>query len=234
MTLAKNKLRPRRRVSAKHRDPGRFSVAEMESLATRLLKLSDADETEVEIDLSVDALTRFANNTIHQNVAEHTLSISVRVVLDGRTARATTNKTDDDSLRRVIAVASSLARHQPKNPDLLPLLPRQKYKKVDHFVRATAEATPEDRARAVARVCKFADQQKQTAAGIFVTGYDRTLLANSKGLFARHDHTDAQFSITILEPNSSGWAKLSASDVADIDPDALAASARLAAAASGA
>jgi PmbA protein len=225
MTPVKKKSPARRRASSKHHDPGRFSAAEMENLAERLLKLSDADETEVEIDLSVDALTRFANNTIHQNVAEHTLGISARVVLDGRTARATTNKTDDDSLRRVIATATSLARNEPKNPDLLPLLPRQKYTKVNHFVRATADATPEDRARAVARVCKFADKQKQTAAGIFATGYDRTLLANSKGLFARHDHTEAQFSITILEPNSSGWAKLSSADISEIDPDALAASA---------
>jgi len=225
MTPVKKKSPAKRRASSKHHDPGRFSVAEMENLAERLLKLSDADETEVEIDLSVDALTRFANNTIHQNVAEHTLSISARVVLDGRTARATTNKTDDDSLRRVIATASSLARNEPKNPDLLPLLPRQKYKKVDHFVRATAEATPEDRARAVARVCKFADKQKQTAAGIFATGYGRALLANSKGLFARHDHTESEFSITILEPNSSGWAKRGSANVFEIDPDALAASA---------
>jgi PmbA protein len=225
MTPAKRRSRAKRRVRVQHRDPGRFSVAEMESLAKRLLKLSDADETEVEIDLSVDALTRFANNTIHQNVAEHTLAISVRVVLDGRTARATTNKTDEDSLRRVIATASSLARNEPRNPDLLPLLAPTKYKKVDHFVKATAETTPGDRARAVARVCKFAEKQKQTAAGIFATGYDRSLLANSKGLFARHDHTEAQFSITILEPNSSGWAKSSSADISAIDPDALAASA---------
>ena len=209
MTPVKNKSQVTRRTAANHHEAGRFTVAEMENLAERLLKLSDADETEVEIDLSVDALTRFANNTIHQNVAEHTLGISVRVVLDGRTARATTNKTDDDSLRRVIAAASRLARNEPKSPDLLPLLKKQTYKKVNHFVKATAEATAEDRARAVARICKFADKEKQTAAGIFATGYDRSLLANSKGLFARHDHTEAQFSITILEPNSSGWAKSS-------------------------
>ena len=225
MTPVKKKSHVTRRTTANHHEAGRFTVAEMENLAERLLKLSDADETEVEIDLSVDALTRFANNTIHQNVAEHTLGISVRVVLDGRTARATTNKTDDDSLRRVIAAASRLARNEPKSPDLLPLLKKQSYKKVNHFVKATAEATAEDRARAVARICKFADKEKQTAAGIFATGYDRSLLANSKGLFARHDHTEAQFSITILEPNSSGWAKSSFADISDIDPDALAASA---------
>ena len=46
------------------------------------------------------ALTRFANNTIHQNVAEENYGVSVRTVFGGRTARATTNKFDDESLKR--------------------------------------------------------------------------------------------------------------------------------------
>src|SRR6202521_6418750 len=78
-----------------------LSDADMRRIAEKIFKLSDADETEVEIGMVSDALTRFANNTIHQNVAEQVLAVSVRTVLDSRTARATTNKTDDDSLRRV-------------------------------------------------------------------------------------------------------------------------------------
>src|ERR1700735_707876 len=84
-----------------HVSGAHYSAADLEHIAARILKLSEADETEIEIDSSVDALTRFANNTIHQNVAEQTLHIRVRAIVDGRTARATTNKTDDDSLRRV-------------------------------------------------------------------------------------------------------------------------------------
>src|SRR5258708_12196244 len=38
------------------------------------------------------ALTRFANNTIHQNVSEQGQWISVRVLLDQRTTRATPNR----------------------------------------------------------------------------------------------------------------------------------------------
>jgi predicted Zn-dependent protease len=183
--------------------------------------LSEADETEVEIDSTVDALTRFANNTIHQNVSEHTLGISVRAVVDGRTARATTNKTDEESLRRVVAAAMNLARNQPENPDLLPMLGQQKYQKVAHFFASTVSATPQDRARAVTRVCKMAEEGKQTAAGIFTTGFVRNVLANSKGLSARHDDTRAEFSVTILEENSSGWAKSNSPDILNIDPDAL-------------
>ena len=204
---------------------GKLTTAELERIAGRVLKLSGADETEVDIGATTDALTRFANNTIHQNVAEQTLSLSVRAVVDGRTARSTTNKTDDDSLRRVVASAISLARNEPENPDLLPMLGKQTYQKVSRFFSATANTTPEDRAKAVARVCKMADKRKQTAAGIFSSGGSRSVLANSKGLFASYEQTRAEFSVTILEKNSSGWAKANSPDVRKIDPQALAESA---------
>jgi PmbA protein len=198
------------------------SDPELQHLAGRVLRLSDADETEVHIDFVADALTRFANNTIHQNVAEQTLSVSVRTVFDGRTARATTNKTDDDSLRRAVAASAALARSQPKNPDLLPMPEPQKYPKVPRYFPATAGATPQDRAVAVAKVTERAEQNKQTAAGIFATGASVTAMANSKGLFASYRQSRAEFSITVLEQDSSGWAKASAPDRDQIDAEALA------------
>jgi PmbA protein len=208
-----------RRASAKAHA---FTPAELDRIIERVLKLSEADETEIEISVTTDALTRFANNTIHQNVAEQTLAISVRAVIDGRTARATTNKTDDDSLRRVTAAAKSLARNEPRLPDLLPMLRPQKYQKVARFFLATAETTAQDRARAVRRVCQMAEKGKQTAAGIFSSGLMRSVLANSKGLYAGHQQTRAEFSVTILEANSSGWAKSNSPDIRNIDADELA------------
>src|SRR5580658_10266170 len=208
--------------SSNHPNGARFTASDLEHIADRIIRWSDADETEVEIDATVDALTRFANNTIHQNVAEHTLGISVRTVLDGRTARATTNKTDDESLRRAVAAAVSLARNEPENPDLLPMLRAQKYSRVARFFPATAAAGPEQRARAVTRVCKMADKSKQTAAGIFASGSSHTVTANSKGLFARYEQTRSEFSVTILESHSSGWAKSNSPDIGTLDPEALA------------
>ncbi len=199
-----------------------LSLAELERIAEKILKLSEADGTEVDVSAGTDALTRFANNTIHQNVAEHTLGISVRAVVDGRTARASTNKTDEESLRRVVASAMTLARNQPENPDLLPLLGKQKFQKVSRHFSSTAGTTPEDRARAVTRVCKMADKKKQTAAGIFASGSSSSVMANSKGLFARYEQTRSEFSVTILEANSSGWAKSNSPDIRKLDPAELA------------
>jgi predicted Zn-dependent protease len=213
-------------------EPHLPSDAELRRIAERVLRFSEADETEVEIDAGVDALTRFANNTIHQNVAEQTLTISVRTVVEGRTARATTNKTDDDSLRRAVTASAALARSLPKNPDLLPMPGRQKYAKVRRYFPETANATPDDRARAVAEVVARAEKNGQTAAGIFSTGAAAMVLVNSRGLFAAHRQTRAEFSVTLLEGDSSGWAKANSPDLRQIHPVTLAARASEKAAAS--
>ena len=206
-------------------EPHLPSEAELRRIIERVLRFSDADETEVEVDAGVDALTRFANNTIHQNVAEQTLFVSVRSVFDGRTARATTNKTDDDSLRRVVAASATLARSRPKHPGLLPMPGKQKYAPVHRYFPGTAGATPDDRARAVAAVVARAEKQGQTAAGIFSTGAFATVLANSRGLYATHRQTRAEFSVTMMQGDSSGWAKGNSPDIRRIDPAAMAAAA---------
>src|SRR5437660_5628026 len=84
-------------------------------------KYSTADEVEVLVYGGRSALTRFAKNTIHQNVAEENYGVSVRTVFGGRTARATTNKFDDENLRRVVEASESLAKVQHPDSDLLPM-----------------------------------------------------------------------------------------------------------------
>src|SRR3954471_24634887 len=96
-----------------------------QSIFDRAKKLTTADDIELIIGGGRSALTRFANSTIHQNVAEEGFVISVRTVIDGKTARATTNKTDDDSLRRAVKSAEELTRVQERDPDLLPMASQQ-------------------------------------------------------------------------------------------------------------
>ncbi len=79
--------------------------------------------TEIEAIVSEEtqALTRFANNAIHQNVSERSTQLSVRAVIDGRTARATTNRLDRDGIRDVVAEAIAITRLTESDADLLPL-----------------------------------------------------------------------------------------------------------------
>ena len=188
-----------------------------------LLKSTAAEDTEVHVDEVANALTRFANNAIHQNVAEHGLTVSIRTVVDSRTARATTNRIDEDSLRATIEASLSLAHSQPKVPNLLPMPGKQRYRTVNRFVKQTAALSAEDRARAVRRACDLAVKKGQVAAGIFSNGQSQSALANSRGLFAAYRETHSGFSITMQEGSAASWAKANSADVRTFDPLKLAA-----------
>jgi len=188
----------------------------------RLAKSTEAVETEVHVDEVADALTRFANNGIHQNVFEHVVTVSVRTAAGGRTARATTNRLDQDSLRAAIEVSLSLAHNLPRDPKLLPMPGKQRYRKVNRFIKATAAVTPEDRARAVRLACDLAAKKGQVAAGIFSSGISQAAVGNSRGLFATYSETHSQFSITMQEDPAASWAKADSADVRDFRPQNLA------------
>src|SRR5277367_5125680 len=87
----------------------------------RIRRLSSADEVEASFNSSRFALTRFANNTIHQNVEEENSVVSIRTNFGGRTARATANQFDAQSLRRAVDASEKLARIQAPDLDLLPM-----------------------------------------------------------------------------------------------------------------
>ncbi len=199
----------------------------------RIRKLSTADEVEVLISGGIFALTRFANNTIHQNVEDENHVVSVRTVFGGRTARAFTNKFDDDSLRHVVASSESLARVQQPDPDLLPLPDAreaaagadsrsQAPKSPSRRFAQTAAITPQLRAEGVKKIVEVAQKHKLTTAGIFSSSESVEGIFNSRGLSQWHTQTLAEVSITMLAADSSGWQKANSPDVANLDPLMLA------------
>ena len=205
----------------------------------RIKKFSSADEVEVLFSGGKFALTRFANNTIHQNVAEENYGVSVRTAFGGRTARASTNKLDDESLRRVVGASEELAKVQHPDPDLLPMPDvREAAGRSDesltgevtvathalpvrHFLE-TAAITPDLRADGVKKIVGVARKHELTAAGIFSSGESVEGIFNSRGLVHWHTQTSADISITMLGADSSGWQKANSPNVANLDPLALA------------
>ena len=104
----------------------------------RIRRFSSADEVEAIFTGSRFALTRFANNTIHQNVEEENSIVSIRTNFAGRTARATANQFDDESLRRAVAASENLARVQAPDPDLLPMPTAEEANSGDARTRVSA------------------------------------------------------------------------------------------------
>jgi len=199
----------------------------------RVRRISSADEVEVLFSGGRFALTRFANNTIHQNVAEENHVVSVRTVFGGRTARAFTNKFDDESLRQVVRACESLAKVQHPDPDLLPMPDMREADGLQptgtaeaavalrvvpsrHFEQ-TAAITPEIRAEGVRKIVGVADRHSLTTAGVFSSGESFEGIFNSRGLSNWHTQTSAEVSITMLAADSSGWQKANSPDVTKVD-----------------
>jgi len=198
----------------------------------RIKKLSSADEIEVLFSGGNFALTRFANNTIHQNVAEENYSVSVRTAFDKRTARASTNKFDDESLRQVVRASESLAKVQHPDPDLLPMPDAHEAEGGNrsenspvvpsrHFDE-TARITAEERAEGVRQIVEVAEKRKLTTAGVFSSAESIDGIFNSRGLSKWHAQTSGEISITMLADDSSGWQKASFPNAANLHPAALA------------
>jgi len=183
----------------------------------KVKKFSSVDELEILFVAGTSSLTRFANNTIHQNVAESSELASIRVAFDGKTARATTNRFDDASLKRAVESAESIARVQEPNPDLLPLTPADDAKPgqpaPSRWFDQTAAITPADRAQAVSEIVAVAKKNSLTTAGIYSSAQSFEGVINSKGLATFHRRTSSETSITMLAPDSSGWQKANSPDV---------------------
>ncbi len=197
----------------------------------RIRRLSAADEVEVLISGGRFALTRFANNIIHQNVEDENHVVSVRTVFGGRTARATTNKFDDESLRRVVESSEALAKVQHPDPDLLSMpdsreaegTAEQTASQVpSRYFTETAAITPQLRADDVKEIVSVAKKHELTTAGIVSSSEFVEGIFNSRGLSKWHTQTLAEISITMLAADSSGWQKANSPNAANLHPNALA------------
>src|SRR3954451_11469525 len=164
---------------------------------SRIKKYSTADEVEGLFYGGRSALTRFANNTIHQNVAEENYGVSIRTVFGGRTARASTNKLDETSLRQAVAASENMAKVQHPDAELLSVPDAAEASGASsgdghsgtatppprHFVE-TAAITPEQRADGVAKIVEIATKHKLTTAGIYSSSESIEGVFNSKGVNA--------------------------------------------------
>ena len=190
---------------------------DLKQISDIVLEASGADATEVVLTETDSGLTRFANNEIHQNVAERSVSARVRVVIGRRTGVAGTNQVDPASLRQAARTAAQIARYQPERGDL-PALPASATGFTQPAIdRPTAEAGPEERAALAAEICEPAQKRGVRAFGAVSTGTTRYAVGNSAGLWLECSRLLADLKVVAMDEGGSGYADRSSSRLSDID-----------------
>ena len=191
--------------------------------ALGLAEAAGADEVEAVISSDEARLTRFANSEIHQNVAETNASLNLRVAIGRRVGVASSNRLDEDGLRRLAEGAVAIARNSAELEDWAGLPEPAPIADIPAgWSDATAGSTPELRAEGVRAVIAAADAAGVRAYGSFSTSAERLAVANSKGIRADQRRTTSQLlTVMMAVDGGSGYAESAAVDATTIDAAAI-------------
>jgi len=197
--------------------------AALRSICDKALTAVDGDEAEAVVIARNAALTRFANAAIHQNVVSREAQLRVRVVRGKRVAMVTTDRLDDEGIRRAASEASELAKLTPENPTFGGLPGDRGLRPAPSaFVERTADATPLDRARAVKQLCDAARAASLSAAGYVSTNVQELAIANSLGVWAYAPATTSDVELAALGDAGSAFAQRLSLDFGTLDVDGCA------------
>jgi PmbA protein len=205
---------------------GDHDPAEALQLAIRALAEAErAGATEAEALVTADdaQLTRFANSEIHQNVAESNAQVNLRFVVGRRVGVASSNRVDDEGLRRLAETAGAIARNSEELEDWAGLpAPTPVVEVAEAWAEGTAGASPELRADGVREVIAAADAAGVVSYGSFSTAAEAIAVANSKGIRAAQRRTTSQLLTVSMAPDGgSGYAEAAAVDATTIDAAAI-------------
>jgi predicted Zn-dependent protease len=172
-------------------------------------------EAQVLVRTGEEALTRFAGSFIHQNVAETSASVSLKVTLDGASAAASIDQVDADALRGLAERVTEAARVRPADPEWPGLSPSAPVTHEGSYDPATAQATPDERA---ALVRAFVDAgEGLEAAGFCSSSGVLGVYANSAGQRAAGRTTAATLDGVARTGRSDGSGRATSVRIADLD-----------------
>ncbi|MFI5932936.1 TldD/PmbA family protein [Actinoplanes sp. NPDC051494] len=190
-----------------------------QNLAGRVVELTRhlagaGAEAEVVAVHSADALTRFANSAIHQNVAEATTTVRLRLHVDGRTAGGSTTVTDADGLRSLVERTIAAARLCPPDQAWSGLTPSSAVPAPD-FDEPTAAATPQQRADLVRDFVDAAEGLE--TAGFCRTSYTSGGYVNTAGQTAHGRTAEAAMDGIARLDGADGVSRRASGRISDLD-----------------
>ncbi|HSU13781.1 TldD/PmbA family protein [Longimicrobium sp.] len=201
-----------------------ISRDEAEAIARRTLAFTTADDARVNLQSATHGNTRFARNQVSTAGDAYDATLTVTTAFGKKTASATTNRFDEESLRSVVQTAERLARLVPEDPEYLGELGAQQYPRTSGYFESTANLTPEQRAAAVNAITRPAEAQGLISTGFLDIVTGSTAVATKKGLFAYDTSTVSNLTTTVRTPDGtgSGWAGGAANDWTRMNPAEMA------------
>jgi PmbA protein len=196
--------------------------SQAQEICNKVLGYVSEGQAEVSVDGTAHALTRVANNTIHQNVDVGNATVSLRVDVRNRSGRASTNALDDASLQQLCRDALAAAKSLSIEQELPPMLGPQAYREIPGLDQSTVRIDPMVRAEMVERAVAVAKSRGTVLAGLVANTHDVRAMANTSGLFAYHAQSWIEMELTAMAGGAAGRSSANARSLGGVDPAAIA------------
>ncbi len=181
-----------------------LTKSEAKAILEKVLGYSKADGFESNLNGNVGGNIRYARNTVTTSGIASDTTLIAQSNFGKKMGTATINEFDDASLKKVVRRSEELAKLAPENPEFVEVLGPQEYLTSKAYFQSTANITPEYRAQAAANSIKPSKEKNLVAAGFLEDGVSFQSMINSAGLFAYHESTRVDFTITIRTADSKG------------------------------
>jgi len=199
------------------------SGSELLSIGDRALSRLERGEAEVMIIDDHSELTRFAGNEIHQSVAERSRFVRVRLVHDGRCGVGEVRGHGEHAVEQALAAAQQ-SRRVTYVAEVSPLpQPDGGDDGIVAYAKATAAATPQERADRVSIVTSAAARRGLDAYGALSTTTTTTAIVSSAGVRRAATTTQASLVTVVRGSDGGGYASRHSSDINALEVGDLAA-----------
>ena len=188
------------------------------TILDKAISLSSADRTEITIEETELALTRLAENAIHQNMARTDFQITARIAKDGKSGIASRNQPDEATAKELLAVGlAAAAESQPGEVLFASAQPI-----VEQTAPASTPPTPTDRASALKVLVDAAKAKGITTAGEYRVSVTSTGVAVDKDVRQYGQSAFALLSATATTPKGgTAYVHSVGRDGSAIDASAL-------------
>jgi PmbA protein len=195
-------------------------MSESLELAERALALADGDAAEAVVMAERSGFARYAAGEVHQPTLIDDTVVQLRVISDGRSGSASTNRIDDEGLADLAGRAAGAAASADPDPELAPLAPPAGLPEVEGYDDATAALGADDQARIAEAAIAASDAFG--LYGFFTSGVCEVAIASTTGLRAHERTTDATCLALAAADGVSGYAQRTSWRAGEIDPGAVA------------
>lgn len=184
-----------------------LSKSQAKRLADRVLAEATFGDVRVSIDDVRRGHLRFAKGqpTTEGDVEE--LSVTVTATKDGRSARVTSNRTDDAGLAALVKQAEELAALSPVNPEAMPPMGKTTFPRVSGHDAAAARLGAKERAEIAGAAIDAAKKEGVEVAGFLSHREQVRVVADRAGLFGYDASTSVSMTTTCRTSDGTGSAR---------------------------